>query len=74
MEGESGRKAELAYEGGHDFWVVLCNTLLVSWGKTSRQRDVPNGTNAFRPFGTSGSLMTGALSEGCAMLMSDIVL
>lgn len=62
MEGELVRETQLVDEGGHDLWVVLCETCQA--GCCCSQAGVlPRGMNLFFPAGTSG------LSPAMAVVM-----
>lgn len=73
MEGESGRKTELVHEGGHDFGVVFYDMLEFVSCKGMGWGELPNGTNAFLPLGTSG-LSTGTLADGWTSSWFDMLL
>lgn len=54
-------------ERGHDLRVVFCRASQSKVIEMGRQH-LPSGTNALRPFGTSGLSTVGVASEGSAIL------
>jgi len=50
-------------EGRHDLWIVfyISSWLKFTWRSRQLLKDVPSGTKALRPFGTSGLSTSGVL-------------